>query len=157
LEDLPRRPGESAREALARIKGVIGKKVSDIPQLKRAWEKARAQVLKDQTLDASNYSKLYDATRNRFWKEIRTDPAAAKYLRDAGFELPPRAEQAAKLAGVRPEVPVEEIRISLDHIREKAIADNWRYALDADNLELTFQNPNAYREVVQMRHPELRP
>jgi len=157
LGDLPRRPGEGARAALARVQGVIGKKISDVPPLKLAWEKARARILKDNTLEASNYSKLYDATRNQFWKEVRADPAAAKYLRDAGFEFPPRAEQAAKLAGVRPEVPVEEIRISLDHIREKAIGDNWRHALDADNLELTFQNPNAYREVVQMRHPELRP
>jgi hypothetical protein len=49
-----------------------------------------------------------------------------------------------------------EVRISLDHIEEKAQGNNWQLALDADNLEFTFAGPNSDREIVQMRHPELR-
>ena len=38
-----------------------------------------------------------------------------------------------------------EIRVSLDHILEKAIGDNWRFALDADNLRMEFAMPNTYQ------------
>ncbi len=60
------------------------------------------------------------------------------------------------LTSVGPAVSTEEIRISVDHVLEKAIGDNWQKALDADNLHMEFQTPNSYREIIQMRHPELR-
>jgi hypothetical protein len=47
--------------------------------------------------------------------------------------------------------------LSLDHVQEKAQADNWQRALDADNLKFEFASPNTERENSQMRHPELRP
>ena len=48
------------------------------------------------------------------------------------------------------------MKISLDHIVEKARGDNWKQALDAENLRFDFSMPNTYREIIQARHPELR-
>jgi hypothetical protein len=45
----------------------------------------------------------------------------------------------------------QERRISLDHVEEKAQGDNWKKALDADNLELMFQNANSWKEIVQVK------
>ena len=45
----------------------------------------------------------------------------------------------------------QERRISLDHIKEKAQGDNWKQALDADNLELMLQNANSWKEIVQVK------
>jgi hypothetical protein len=161
LEDIPRLAGENASDALTRVRSIIGRKISDLAPVRAAWERARAHVLKDRTLSASNYEELYNATRNRFWQEVRQEAKsggqAQALFTDAGFAFGEGATTAPTLAGVKPGISVEDIRISLDHIKEKAQPGNWRFALDADNLELTFQNPNAYREIVQMRHPELRP
>ncbi|HMV13480.1 MAG TPA: hypothetical protein PJ996_11050, partial [Nitrosomonas sp.] len=91
-----------------------------------------------------------------FWRRVRNDPAAAKILSDAGFGLPGGATAAPVLAGVAPSIPVEDTRISLDHVAEKAQGANWKKALDADNLRMEFARPNTEREIKQMRFPELR-
>jgi hypothetical protein len=56
-----------------------------------------------------------------------------------------------KKANERGGLTDQERRISLDHILEKAQGDNWKKALDADNLELMFQNANAWKEIVQVK------
>jgi hypothetical protein len=157
IDAIPLSAGETAAAGLARLRGVIGRKISDISVVRDAWERARAFVLRNRTLDASNYEDLYNATRSRFWQEIRSDPVAQRYFTDRGFAFGQGNTTAPILSGVRPDIPVEDIRISLDHVKEKALPGNWKFALDADNLEMTFQNPNAYRQIVQMRHPELQP
>jgi hypothetical protein len=87
---------------------------------------------------------------------VRDDPAARKLFEDAGFEFPTGRTTAPILRGIPEGMSAQEFRISLDHILEKAIGDNWMRALDADNLRMEFQNPNSYREAIQARHPELR-
>ncbi len=156
IEDVPLRPGETSRQAVARVRTVIGKKVSDLPELSRHWDAARAEVLRSNTLTDANKTILYDKTRDAFWRNVRRDPAATKILTDAGFVLPSRNTTAPVLGGVDPSIPEQETRISLDHIAEKAQGDNWRKALDADNLRLEFAQPNTEREVKQARHPNLR-
>lgn len=154
-EDIPLRQGEKLKDAVNRVHKVIGTRVSDHTVLREAWGKARAKILARHTLSRENAKELYDKTRDEFWKLVRSDETSLKTLRDAGFYLPEKPG-APYLGNVSKEVPIEEIRISLDHSAEKAIGENWKKALDADNLEFEFQSANSYREIVQMRHRELR-
>lgn len=156
IDTLPRRAGETARAAVARVRRIIGRRLSDISSVRAAWERARAHVLQSRTLTSSNYEELYNLTRSRFWREVRRDPQAVAYFTDAGFRLPAHNTTAPVLRGVDPSIPVTETRVSLDHDAEKAIGNNWQAALDADNLRMEFAMPNTYREIVQRRHPELR-
>jgi hypothetical protein len=152
LEDIPRRPGESARDALARVRQVIGRRISDTP-LGPAWETARAAVLKGRTVDQigrAGVIKRYKQAQRTFWREVRKDPDARAFLEDAGFEFGKAPAPVLKVT--RTDLPVEEVRVSLDHALEKAVGVNWRKALDADNLDLEFHNPNSFREALQVRH-----
>jgi len=158
---VPTRPGETGRQAAARVGTVIGKKISDIPVLAKLWEDARTSILSRRTLTASNYADLYDATRNAFWSRVggKTPEAIAarQILKDAGFSVVPGEGTAPRLDGADPKLKRAETTISLDHKEEKAIGDNWKKALDADNLQMEFAMPNTDRENRQARHPELRP
>jgi hypothetical protein len=158
---LPKRPGETSRGAVARVRAVIGKKISDIPELAKLWNDARASILSRRSLTADNYADLYDATRDAFWRRVggKTPEAAAarKILQDAGFNANHGQKTAPTLAGTDPKLKRAETTISLDHEDEKAIGDNWKKALDPDNLQMRFAMPNTDREIRQARHPELRP
>ncbi|MGR9100879.1 MAG: eCIS core domain-containing protein [Gammaproteobacteria bacterium] len=156
IETVPRRPGETQPQAVQRVKTVIGKKISDHPVLEQLWNDARAAVTKKNTLTQSNYEELYNRTRAAFWRRVRKNPEAIALMNDAGFGLPGGKTSAPVLDGVGGNIPVEDLRISLDHVAEKAQGDNWKKALDADNLRLEFSQPNTEREIKQMRHPELR-
>ncbi len=150
-EDIARLEGESLRDAVTRVRRVIGRPVSETP-LAAAWERARARVLagrKVEELGKEGATKTYKRAQELFWAEVRGDPAARSYLRDAGFVL---GEAPAPLLRVTRVLPVQQVRLSLDHAAEKALDTNWRRALDADNLVLEFQDPNTWREVVQRRH-----
>lgn len=155
-DTVPRQPGETQRQAVARVRQIIGQKLSDIPLLAKHWDAARANTLKKEALTKHNYAKLYEKTRNAFWRRVRRDQHATKMLSDAGFMLPEGKSSAPLLDKVPATVPVADTRVSLDHVLEKAQDSNWKLALDGDNLQLEFAQPNTEREVKQMRHPELR-
>jgi len=155
IQNIPRLAGETARDALARVRGVIGVRLDEIEPVRRCWERARQRVLSQHTLGPSNYADLYDRARRLFWSEVRNDAEATAHFRRAGFEFP-ATDSSAPMLGTIADVSATEIRVSLDHIAEKAIGDNWRYALDTDNLRMEFSMPNTYREIIQARHPELR-
>jgi hypothetical protein len=155
IEDIPRQIGETARQALDRVRAVIGKKLSDIPEVRVAWDSARQAILQQRSLDSSNYKALYNLARRRFWQEVRRSSARDFFIK-AGFRFPKRTTSAPLLGVSKPGVRLSETLISLDHIEEKAIGENWRRALDADNLRMEFAMPNTYREIIQARHPELR-
>ena len=112
--------------------------------------------MKKEKLTKDNYEDLFNRTRDAFYRRVRKDAAARQLFEGAGFELPKGTSTAPNLSGVKPGIPVEETRISLDHVLEKAQGDNWKKALDADNLKMEFARPNTEREIKQMRHPELR-
>jgi len=156
IEAVPRQSGETIAQTLARVRRVIGQKLSDIPSVNAAWNRARAHVLQTRTLDSSNYEELYNLTRNRFWQEVRGESTATRYFTDAGFDFLAGPTTAPVLRNAGTGIPVTETRISLDHLAEKSIGNNWTKALDADNLQMEFAMPNTFREIVQARHPELR-
>jgi hypothetical protein len=158
VQDIPLKPGETPAQAMARVRTVIGKKISDHPLLEALWNKARAKVLSKETLTDQNYLELYEKTRKAFWRLVRRkeNAAARKLLEDAGFGLGGGKSSAPLLKDVSPDIPDAEARISLDHVEEKGQGDNWQKALDADNLRFEFGMPNTTREIKQMRHPELR-
>lgn len=156
IQDIRRLDGETARTALERVRRVIGVRLDEIVPVRSCWERARARVLaRSSELTADNYVQLYESTRRAFWLEVLADPEAAAHFRSAGFGFP-GADGSAPLLNTGADVSATEIRVSLDHIVEKAIGENWRLALDADNLRMEFAMPNTYREIIQARHPELR-
>jgi hypothetical protein len=155
IENLPLQPGETQREAVARVMKIIGQKISLYKILENLWNDAKSMVLQKETLTEDNYKDLYDRVRDAFWRRVAGDPVATKLFKDAGIGFSEKG-LAPILLNVDPEVPIEEIRVSLDHVDEKAQGDNWQKALDADNLRMEFAGPNTERENKQMRHPELR-
>jgi hypothetical protein len=89
---------------------------------------------------------------------VRRDEKAVQFLKERGFVF--KGKSGAPLADLGPEgkkttsrgkLTAQERRVSLDHIQEKAQGENWKKALDADNLELMFQNANAWKEIVQVK------
>lgn len=163
IEDIPTRPGEEPRQAVARVRTVIGTKLSDHPFLEKLWNDARATVTAGEPLTKDNYGDLYNRTRDAFWRRVRSNTPegaqARQMLQDAGFKLPSGKNQrstAPLLDNVDPAIPRTDTSISLDHIEEKGQGTGWQKALDADNLRMEFAMPNTEREIKQMRHPELR-
>lgn len=155
IDDIIRGTGETQRAAVDRVLRVIGQRIDQTP-LCDAWNAARDRVLANRSL--SNVTReemlreggLYDRVRNAFWDEVRARGDTRQFVEASGFEF--RQQRAPFLRVSSPAIPDEEIRLSLDHIQEKAIGDNWRHAIDADNLRFEFQNPNSFREIVQRRH-----
>ena len=150
LEDLVLFEGESPRQALARVREVISRRISDTP-LKEAWETARARVLNGRTVESLGRDRaiaMYDEVRDEFWTEVRAHAEYRDFLTDHGFELP-GSSGAARIEVSDPNLPLAQRLVSLDHIQEKAFGDNWRYALDANNLQFEPAAPNSWRDSMQ--------
>ncbi len=156
IEDVPLREGETPRQAVARLRQVFGRRIDEHPRVLQAWNEARESILSRSTLNKVDAPELYERTRDAFWRRVRKDPQARAYFEEAGFEFVGADERAPRIAGVGGQTPAREITVSLDHLAEKAQGDNWRKALDADNLQYEPSAPNTDREIRQARHPELR-
>ena len=168
---VPKRAGETGPEAVARVRTVIGKTISDIPELARIWSDVKAQILSKTPLTRENMPTLYKRAQQMLWDRVAgvtpqgsaarkalalaDSKAAQAKLAEAGFGLR-KGSKAPVLEGTDPRLRVEEMRISLDHKDEKAIDDNWQKALDAENLQLEIEMVNKERENTQQRHEELR-
>jgi len=172
LDELKELAKGGYKKAMERINKVMGRKISDIPELKKHWEAAREHVLKGK--QPTDYNKetvnkrLYKDAQKKFWENVRNDPAAVDFLKKQGFEFEGKGGAAVAVLGPqgtqkteRGNVTDQERRISLDHIEEKAQGENWKKALDGENLELMFQNANSWKEIVQvkfgMREPVVQP
>jgi hypothetical protein len=108
-----------------------------------AWSNAVKHVLDGNTEQLTRElmnSKLYPAAQQRFWIEVRRSPTASKFFTDSGFILREGSQGAPLIEAIKDFPGMEkEFSISLDHILEKAQGDNWKKALDADNLRfVTF-------------------
>jgi hypothetical protein len=150
------------KKAMDRMNKVMGKKISDIDELRDAWNAARAEVL-GPGKQPTDYSReeviaMYGKAQSKFWQNVRKNQKAMEFLKAQGFEL--AGDGGAALAGLGPKgqesttrghITDQERRVSLDHIDEKAQGDNWKRALDADNLELMFQNANSWKEIFQVK------
>jgi hypothetical protein len=161
--DLVRRPGESFGDAAARVRTIIGRKLSQNESIRTSWDAARAKVLKGRPLESITRDEmlghgefegkpsLYDQVRDQFWTDIGNAPGskAAQALDHAGLKFGDGL--APNLEVSRAGIPPGETKVSLDHILEKAQGENWRKAIDADNLRFEFSNPNSFREAIQVR------
>ncbi|MCD0449192.1 pre-toxin TG domain-containing protein [Actinocorallia sp. API 0066] len=167
IEHLPRQPGETGRAALQRVRRVIGRRIDQTP-LNEVWAEARRRVVGDRSLEHATRQEmvdLYDRVRDRFWLLARDGGEIEDFLRRAGFEFPAQSGRkrpvAPLLVVVDPppgtglpkaaDLSLQERRVSLDHNLEKALGENHRRALDADNLTFELHNPNSDRETVQVR------
>ncbi len=148
------------KKAMERINNVMGKKISDIDILKGHWEAVKKDLMGGKTAEQLGRDKmieLYASARGKFWDRVRKDPAAVDFLKKYGFGfendgapmaiLGPKGKETTNVGNLTD----QERRISLDHIVEKAQGDNWKKALDADNLEFMFQNANSWKEIVQVK------
>ncbi|MBU2670212.1 pre-toxin TG domain-containing protein [Actinoplanes bogorensis] len=162
-EHLVRLAGESERQAVARTRRVIGQKISGTP-LGPVWERARAKVVGGRNLDHASRQEmfdLYNKVRDEFWTQAKGDADALRFLDEAGFEFPatgkaPLVRVTDPPAGLvnwpkAADIGVQERRVSLDHDLEKALEDNYKKAIDANNLTFQFHNPNSNRETVQVK------
>jgi hypothetical protein len=151
--DIPRRAGEQLADAVARIRRIIGQRVSDSPDMLSAWNRAVARVRSRRGGPPSDPRELFNAVRDKFWEEVRQPGSAATFSRN-GFILPNDPRRAARLGGVPSRVPPQEVTVSLDHNVEIRVDPS--RALDPTNLTFEFSAPNSFREIVQMRHPSMR-
>jgi hypothetical protein len=140
---------------VAKAKEVLGKKVSSQSAVEQAWQRAKDRVVAREPLSESNYEKLYDKTRDRFWIEVFDDAKAIAFFEEHGFVFTERGKAPLLGAAVGKGVPVEEFRISLDHVEPKAKEGNWVYALDADKLEFRTHADNTMLQHLETRHKDL--
>jgi hypothetical protein len=162
IENLVRRAGETRQQALNRARQVIGRRLDTTP-LGPVWERARAKVVGTRSLENATRQEMFDLygrVRDEFWIQCKADSGAVDYLRDAGFSFPekgraPLIDVTDAPAGLglprAADIGVQERRISLDHNLEKALGENYRKAVDADNLTFELHNPNSNRETVQVK------
>ena len=145
-------PGETQRQAVARVREVVGRKIAGSP-LEPAWEAARERVLGGRDISKLGKDEMlaaYKRAQTVFWDEARSQPAAKAWLEAHGFQL---GETGAPHLRVNADLAPEQTRISLDHSIEKRVAPG--KAIDADNLVFEFHDANSTREIVQMRHPQV--
>jgi len=162
MTDAELKAGRSGhKSATERIHKVMGRKISDIPELKALWDDVKTKMMGGKTAEQLGREKmleLYPKARRAFWEIVRRDPNTAAFLKQHGLELKgksgaPVAELGpkGKETTIRGNLTDQERRVSLDHIKEKAQGENWKNALDGDNLELMFQNANSWKEIVQVK------
>ncbi|MFE5720435.1 pre-toxin TG domain-containing protein [Streptomyces erythrochromogenes] len=162
IDHIARAAGETQRQALARAERVIGRRI-DQTILGPVWERARSKVVGGRDLQNASRQKmfdLYDKVRDEFWTQARADNDVVRFLDEAGFEFPVTGKAPLlKVADPAPgldlpkaaDIGLQERRVSLDHNLEKALGENHRLALDANNLTFQLHNPNSNRETVQVK------
>lgn len=147
--------GRARADALRRLETVLSRTIADAPPLRRHWEDARARVMAGRTVNQIGPEEMrgaaYDATRDLFWAAVAADPHARGWLATRGIEFLPGQTAPVVRTNGRRLLPIEQRRVSLDHLRERALGDNWRHALDADQLALIPSAPNSARESTQVR------
>jgi hypothetical protein len=156
VPDLARLP----KDTVPLVMSLLGQTIEDcdVP-VAMAWERARATVLAKYPGEPTRelmLKTLYNETRNEFWKEVRADGAAKKYFLDHGFVFPDRDTSAPLVAGFEQYPGKErEFRLSLDHMKPKATDENWRQALDADNLRFVMFWDNWLLALTERKIPDL--
>jgi hypothetical protein len=157
-QDIVRRPNESAAQAASRVRTVLGRRISDTPFVS-VWNAVVDRLTHGMTpaaLGRDRVLSIYARAQGAFWEAVAQDAELVRYLHDAGIAFEPG--HVAPLVQVNDPVaiPWYERKLNLDHLREKAIGDNYLLALDPTNLAFESQGANQYREAKQARIPELR-
>lgn len=146
--------GRARRDALRRLEQVIGTTIADAGPLRRHWEATRERLMAGRTVDQVGEAamrELYPRAQGEFWAAVAADPDARAWLAQRGLVFEPGSRAPVVRTNGNRTLPVEELRISLDHLAEKAVGENWRRILDPDNLALVPSAPNTAREVEQAR------
>jgi hypothetical protein len=159
-QHLVRHGNETAAQAAARVRTVVGRRISETP-LAPVWNAVVGRLTRGATpesLGRERVLSIYKNAQGEFWIAVAQDPALVRYLSDAGIVFVPGSGNRAPFVQVDDPtlVPWTERKLNLDHLKEKAIGDNWKYALEGDNLKLETQGGNQNREAKQARHDELR-
>ena len=119
---------------IAVLRQVLGHRLTDGPirVLAAEWN-AAARPGDAAILNAGNSRYLFDLHRNRFWRRVAANPAAAALLRDAGFTVSGGAPYLT-LNGRR-------VTVTIDHVTERRTAPN--LSLTASNLRLSLSRENS--------------
>ena len=125
------------RDLVARVRRIMGKTISQAPKaVQDAWADAAAAVQRAGTATEEGMLKAYKEAQKRFWKNVRANSAARAWFEQSGFWFDPAAEGAPYIEAIkgfkRTKTLEQELRLSLDHILEKA--KNPALALDPGNL-----------------------
>lgn len=97
------------------------------------------------TLTLANSRRLFNNQRGRFWRWVRSDPAALAKMRSIGARFPEERGGGALDPGAQtiPEIELPDgtiLRITLDHEIERQTAPG--RALDVDNIRLSTWREN---------------
>jgi hypothetical protein len=160
--DITGKPGEAAGQTVPaslaqKVNNVLGRTLAENSELSRCWEEAKTAVLKNRRPGTpAEALSAYKAAVRPFWERVWDNPGARRLFEDNGFVFPKRGN-APLVQGYEafPRKLWDEFRVSLDHMAPKATGDNWRFSLDASNLQLRIHADNTMIQNLEVRHPEL--
>ncbi len=144
---------QKMRASWPRVYNIVGHKLSEFPELRQCWERAKVKGWWAQTLTADNYNELFQWKQSLFGLEVSGSAAARARFAKADFDLPkdplnsPPLNWPPFLAGDSH----KKTYLILEHIADPAIGDNWRYAVDADNLRFAFEDLEAAYQFLSSR------
>jgi hypothetical protein len=124
---------------------IVGHKLSEFSELQRIWEGARPWK---PPLTVDNYADQFKSTLRSFELRVRFSLPATTRFGNAGFDLPLAAKNWAPLLAGDSQ---EKTYLVLVHVAYPASGDNWRYALNADNLRFEFNDVEAAYQFLSSR------
>ena len=138
---------QKMRASWPRLYQVVSHKLSDFPELRDIWAKAAAGP--GVRLTADNYAIQFQQAQSLFFGlSLRWSTPAVNRFNGAGFEvLPFDLATPPLLAGDSQ----KKTRLVLVHVLDPAIGNNWRNALNADNLRFEFYDAEAAYQFLSSR------
>lgn len=138
---------QKMRASWPKLYDIVGHELSEIPELRKVWERASIGAVPN--LRADNYADLFQKTQRLFFGlTLRFSASAMSKYASAGFDVP------AFDVGAPPLLPGDsqkKTHLVLEYITSPAIGDNWRNALNADNLRFAFYDPEAAYQFLSSR------
>lgn len=137
---------QNMRASWPKLYDVVGHKLSEFPELQKAWGAASAGSAR--RLRADNYADLFQQAQHLFFGlQLWLSAPAMNRFTHAGFEVLFDFTTPPLLAGDSE----KKTYLVLEHVVDPAIGDNWRYALNADNLRLEFYDVEAAYQFLNSR------
>jgi len=133
---------------------IVGHKLSEFPELQQIWEKKKVDALRwnNQTLTANNYAGLFKSTQDLFYLQVRVFSLEGRTrFAKAGFDLPAPTGESKNYGPVLAGDSQGKTYLVLDQVAYPGIGDNWRYALNADNLQFKFYDTEAAYQFLSNR------
>jgi hypothetical protein len=140
------------RDLATKAKGVIGVRLNEHPGLSAAWADAASSALGGEQLTKENYVEMYKSAAGRFWNRVGNSPSAKAFFVAHGFVVDGKSSPYLDIKGIAR----QEVSVGLDHMNPKATGQNYKYALDADKIQLLFQADNTKLSHLEKKDPTLR-